>query len=392
MVKQYTDYISPSEYASLLKKVKNRILIAQQHAYYSANAELLRMYWDVGEMLFASKSKDGWGKKTLQRLANDLKNDYSDIKGFSIRNMQYMMQFYNEYNKELTMCKTDSIQIVQLNKNTNSTEYTIAQLPIAQLYKNTNSAEYTIAQLPAQNFNLPIVHISWTNNLILMQRVKDVKARYWYMVQCITSHWTVEFLKEAIELDYYEQHGALANNFQLTLPNLEAEEVRNSLKDPYLFDMVTFTEKYDERDVELGLVKHVEKFLMEMGAGFAFLGRQYHIEVAGDDYYLDMLMYNTFMHRYMVVELKVTEFKPEYVGKLNFYCSAVDDILCREGDNKTIGLLLCKTKDRIKAEYALRDINKPIGISDYKLGQALPKDLRSSLPSIEEIEEELESF
>lgn len=184
----------------------------------------------------------------------------------------------------------------------------------------------------------------------------------------------------------------MANNFQLTLPKPEAEEVRNSLKDPYLFDMVTFTDKYDERDVELGLVKHVEKFLMEMGAGFAFLGRQYHIEVAGDDYYLDMLMYNTFMHRYMVVELKVTEFKPEYVGKLNFYCSAVDDILCREGDNKTIGLLLCKTKDRIKAEYALRDINKPIGISDYKLGQALPKDLRSSLPSLEEIEEELESF
>ena len=377
---QNKESISPSEYATLLKNVKKRILIAQQHAYYSANAELLRMYWDVGKMLFESKTKDGWGKKTLQRLANDLKNEYADIKGFSIRNMQYMMQFYNEYNKELTMCKTNSAPITQS--------------PIAQLDKNTKSAEYAIAksaisQLPIQSFDLPIVHVSWTNNLILMQRVKDVKARYWYMVQCITSHWTVDFLKEAIELDYYKQHGALANNFQLTLPKPEAEEVRNSLKDPYLFDMVTFTDKYDERDVELGLVKHVEKFLMEMGAGFAFLGRQYHIEVAGDDYYLDMLMYNTFMHRYMVIELKVTEFKPEYVGKLNFYCSAVDDILCREGDNKTIGLLLCKTKDRIKAEYALRDINKPIGISDYKLGQALPKDLRSSLPSIEEIEEEL---
>lgn len=364
MVKQNIDSISSSEYASLLKNVKKRILIAQQHAYYSANAELLRMYWDVGEMLFTSKTKDGWGKKTLQRLANDLKNEYSDIKGFSIRNMQCMMQFYNEYNKELTMCKMST--------------FAIAQPSVAQL---TNS-----------NFSLPITHVSWSNNLILMQKVKDIKARYWYMIQCISANWTRDYLKEAIELDYYKQHGALANNFQLTLPKPEAEEVRNSLKDPYLFDMVTFTDKYDERDVELGLVKHVEKFLMEMGAGFAFLGRQYHIEVAGDDYYLDMLMYNTFMHRYMVVELKVTEFKPEYVGKLNFYCSAVDDILCREGDNKTIGLLLCKTKDRIKAEYALRDINKPIGISDYKLGQALPKDLRSSLPSLEEIEEELESF
>lgn len=334
-------------------------------------------------MLFTSKMKDGWGKKTLQRLANDLKNEYTDIKGFSIRNMQCMMQFYNEYNKELTMCKMSASAIAQPSVAHLSQEFNVEVQPITQ---------QSVAQLTNSNFCLPITHVSWSNNLILIQKVKDIKARYWYMIQCISANWTRDYLKEAIELDYYKQHGALANNFHLTLPKPEAEEVRNSLKDPYLFDMVTFTEKYDERDVELGLVKHVEKFLMEMGVGFAFLGRQYHIEVAGDDYYLDMLMYNTFMHRYMVVELKVTEFKPEYVGKLNFYCSAVDDILCREGDNKTIGLLLCKTKDRIKAEYALRDINKPIGISDYKLGQVLPKDLRSSLPSIEEIEEELESF
>lgn len=354
MVKQNIDSISSSEYASLLKNVKKRILIAQQHAYYSANAELLRMYWDVGEMLFTSKTNDGWGKKTLQRLANDLKNEYTDIKGFSIRNMQCMMQFYNEYNKELTMCKMSASAIAQPSVAQLSQEINVDIQPITQP---------SVAQLTNSNFSLPITHVSWSNNLVLMQKVKDIKARYWYMIQCISANWTRDYLKEAIELDYYKQHGALANNFQLTLPKPEAEEVRNSLKDPYLFDMVTFTDKYDERDVELGLVKHVEKFLMEMGAGFAFLGRQYHIEVAGDDYYLDMLMYNTFMHRYMVVELKVTEFKPEYVGKLNFYCSAVDDILCREGDNKTIGLLLCKTKDRIKAEYALRDINKPIGIS-----------------------------
>ncbi len=297
--------------------------------------------------------------------------------------MQCMMQFYNEYNKELTMCKMSASAIAQPSVAQLSQEINVDAQPITQP---------SVAQLTNSNFSLPITHVSWSNNLVLMLKVKDIKARYWYMIQCISANWTRDYLKEAIELDYYKQHGALANNFQLTLPKPEAEEVRNSLKDPYLFDMVTFTDKYDERDVELGLVKHVEKFLMEMGAGFAFLGRQYHIEVAGDDYYLDMLMYNTFMHRYMVVELKVTEFKPEYVGKLNFYCSAVDDILCREGDNKTIGLLLCKTKDRIKAEYALRDINKPIGISDYKLGQALPKDLRSSLPSLEEIEEELESF
>ena len=198
-------------------------------------------------------------------------------------------------------------------------------------------------------------------------------------------------LEEAIKLDDYGKHGALANNFTETLPAPEANDVKSMLKDPYIFDMLTFTDQYNERDVEIGLVKHVEKFLVEMGAGFAFMGRQYHIEVSGDDYYIDILMYNAFLHRYLVIELKDTEFMPEYIGKLNFYCSAVDDILCREGDNRTIGLLLCKSKDRIKAEYALRDIQKPIGISDYELGQALPRDFRGSLPTIEEIEKELET-
>ena len=350
-------------YATLLRKIKQRVLIAQQRAIYAANEEMLRMYWDIGGMLQQSQEADGWGKKTLQRLSVDLKNDYSEIKGFSVRNMQCMIQFFNEYNQELTMVK--------------GADSSIAQSMIAQL------GEY--------NFSLPIKHLGWTHNLILLQQVKDIRARYWYMVQSITSHWNTRYLQEAIKLDDYGKHGALANNFTAILPVPEANDVKAMLKDPYIFDMLTFTEQYNERDVEIGLVKHVEKFLVEMGAGFAFMGRQYHINVSGDDYYIDILMYNTFLHRYLVIELKDTEFMPEYIGKLNFYCSAVDDILCREGDNRTIGLLLCKSKDRIKAEYALRDIQKPIGISDYELGQALPKDFRGSLPTIEEIEKELES-
>lgn len=289
------------KYPVLLKQIKQRISFAQQKAMYAANEELLRMNWDIGEMLVLSQKADGWGKKTLQRLAVDLKNEYPEKKGFSVRNMQCMMQFYQEYNKELTWVKMHN--------------YAIAQP--------------SVAQLEGSNKELPIKHLSWTHNIILIQRVKDIKARYWYMIQCITSHWSKEYLTETIKLDYYGKHGALANNFATTLPAKEAQEVQSLLKDPYIFDMLTFTEQYDERDI---------------------------------------------------------------IGKLNFYCSAIDDTLCRDGDNRTIGLLLCKTKDRIKAEYALRDIQKPIGVSDYELGQALPKDFRSSLPSIEEIEEGLNNW
>ena len=331
----------------------------------------------IGKMLQQSQQADGWGRKTLQRLSVDLKNDYPEIKGFSVRNMQCMMQFFDEYNQELTMVK--------------GAASTITQSMIAQLEKSSAPiTQPVIASLEEYNFTLPIKHLGWTHNLILMQQVKDIRARYWYMVQSIASHWKTRYLQEAIRLNYYGKHGALANNFTETLPAPEADEVKSLLKDPYIFDMLTFTDQYNERDVEIGLVKHIEKFLVEMGAGFAFMGRQYHIEVSDDDYYIDILMYNTFLHRYLVIELKDTEFRPEYIGKLNFYCSAVDDALCRKGDNRTIGLLLCKTKDKIKAEYALRDIQKPIGISDYELGQALPKNFRGSLPTIEEIEKELE--
>lgn len=340
-------------YAALLKQVKARVALAQKKAIYAANEEMLTMYWDIGKLLSESQKQIGWGNNAIEQLANDLKNDYPKIKGFSPRNCRCMIQFYKEYNQGLT----------------------IWQQPVAKLGMS--------------NLILPVKQLSWSHNVILMQKVKDLKARYWYMIQCLKNGWGRNFLVEAINQDYYNIHGALANNFDATLPEIQAKQVKETLKDPYIFDMLTFTDEYDERDVELGLIKHIEKFLLQMGAGFAFMGRQYHIEVSEKDFYIDILMYNAFMHRYLVVELKRGEFQPEYIGKLNFYCSAVDDILCREGDNQTIGLLLCQNKDRIMAEYALRDVHKPIGISDYELGKALPKDIKSGLPSIEELEDQL---
>lgn len=340
-------------YATLLKQVKARVALAQKKAIYTANEEMLTMYWDIGKLLSESQKQIGWGNNALEQLSNDLKNDYPKVKGFSPRNCRCMIQFYKEYNQELT----------------------IWQQPVAKL--------------EVSNLILPVKQLSWSHNVILMQKVKDLKARYWYMIQCLKNGWGRNFLVEAINQDYYNIHGALANNFDATLPEIQAKQVKETLKDPYIFDMLTFTDEYDERDVELGLIKHIEKFLLQMGAGFAFMGRQYHIEVSEKDFYIDILMYNAFMHRYLVVELKRGEFQPEYIGKLNFYCSAVDDILCREGDNQTIGLLLCQNKDRIMAEYALRDVHKPIGISDYELGRALPKDIKSGLPSIEELENKL---
>jgi predicted nuclease of restriction endonuclease-like (RecB) superfamily len=354
-----------SEYTQLLAKIKQRVLLAQQKAIFSASAEMLRMYWDIGELLYHKQKEAGWGTKFLERISLDLRNDFPEIKGFSVRNCQFMIQFYKEYNQELTYTKP----------------------AVSQL--ESGNTKLAVSQLSAQKFKLPITQIGWAHNVVIMQRVKDIDARYWYMVQTIKNSWSRDFLIEAIKGDYYGKQGALANNFDATLPVVQSKQVKEMLKDPYVFDMLTFADEYTERDVELGLIKHIERFLLELGNGFAFMGRQYHIVVSDSDYYIDLLFYHVFTHRYVVIELKRGEFNPEYIGKLNFYCSAVDDILRREGDEQTVGLLLCQTKDKVKAEYALRDINKPIGISEYELGQALPEQLRSALPTIEEIENNL---
>lgn len=329
------------EYSNLLQDIKERIRKAQIKAVLSVNAEMITLYWDIGKIIYSKQKQETWGSKVIQRLAIDIQNELSDIKGFSYRNIKYMVQLYKEYELDF---------------------------PIGQ---------HAVAQIP------------WGHNILLMDKVKDLSIRTWYIEQTILNGWSREVLNSMIKNDTFNRQGSLTNNFQLTLPKSQSDLALQTMKDPYIFDFLTLTEPFQERELETELIKHLERFLIELGAGFSFVGRQYHLVVSDQDFYLDLLFYHLKLRSFVIIELKKGEFKPEYAGKMNFYCSAVDDLLKHEIDKPTIGLILCQTKDRIFAEYSLRDIHKPIGISEYDLTRVLPVHLQSSLPSIEDIESEL---
>lgn len=326
-------------YSELLGEIKDRIRQGQTRAALSANAEMIFMYWDIGHMILKRQKEKGWGSGVIPRLSADLKNELPEVKGFSERNIGYMIRFAREYG---------TYQFLQ------------------QL----------VAKIP------------WGHNIVLMEKVKELPIRYWYMQQTIEQGWIRDTLASMIKCKVHERQGTSVNNFETRLPSPQSELVRQLIKDPYIFDFLTIEEPFHERELETGLVQHLEKFLLELGSGFAFVGRQYHIEISEKDYYIDLLFYHLKLRCFIVIELKKGDFKPEYAGKMNFYCSVVDDLLRNENDQPTIGLILCQTKDRILAEYSLRDINKPIGVSEYELTRALPDSLKSSLPTVEEIEAE----
>jgi predicted nuclease of restriction endonuclease-like (RecB) superfamily len=253
--------------------------------------------------------------------------------------------------------------------------------------------EYRVSILQQPVAKLPdldlFLQIPWGHHILLIEKIKDIDIRFWYMEQTVANGWPRETLATMIKNNQYGRKGMLTNNFEKTLDKPQSELVRQALKDPYIFDFLTLSEPFAERELETELIKHLEKFLMELGAGFAFVGRQYHVVISNKDFYLDLLFYHLRLRCFVIIELKKGEFKAEFAGKMNFYCSAVDDLLRHPTDEKTIGLILCENKDKIFAEYALRDIHKPIGISEYELTRALPENLKGSLPSIEEIEAEL---
>jgi predicted nuclease of restriction endonuclease-like (RecB) superfamily len=364
-------------YKGLLTTIKNRVRQGQLKANLSANAEMLATYWDIGRMIHLQQQQKGWGKGVIPKLANDLKNELSEVKGFSERNLKFMVQFFNEYKEIHSIGK---LSVSQLENQP------IWQLPVAKLESDTIT-QLPVSQLETANQQL-ISKIGWAHHIILIQKIKELPIRYWYMQQILKQGWSRDTLVAQIKSKVHERQGDLVHNFDTTLPETHSVWAKQTFKDPYLFDFLTLATEYSERELELELVKHVEHFLLELGAGFAFVGRQYKLEISDKDFYIDLLFYHIKMRCFVVIDLKKGDFLPEYAGKMNFYCSAVDDLLKHETDKPTIGLILCKGKDRIFAEYALRDLNKPIGVSEYELTQMLPDNLKSSLPSIEAIEKE----
>ena len=381
------------------------------------------MYWLMVYYILYHQNLQGWGSKIIKQLAKAIRFNYPEKKGYSERNLTYMCQFARSYplNVLRSFIDTDarlsvpSIQnvtdeVLKLNngqftqeltaqiQSTDSQLLEFTQEPLAQIQNvaKTVSAIYriTIEDIEKLFLASPVARINWASHVIMLNNSLPLGVKYWYMKQSVEMGWSSNVLKIQIETNLYNRQisNNKVNNFTATLPAPQSDLANYLLKDPYIFDLAGAKEKADERDIEEQLVKHVTRYLLEMGNGFAFVARQKHFQIGNSDFFADLILYSIPLHAYIVVELKATPFKPEYAGQLNFYINVVDDKMRGENDNKTIGLLLCKGKDEVVAQYALTGYDQPIGISDYQLSKAIPENLKSVLPSIEEVEEELTSF
>ena len=384
----------------------------------SANADMLFHYWKVGHFILYLQKKEGWGSKVIDNLSKAIRSKYPDKKGYSRRNIFYMCQFASAYPLEVLkkMDRIDSLlttptienvlsltnelnQIVQqpvaLIQSTDNQSNTITQQPVAQLEEITETLSTIyhcdISQIEEIFKHSVIVRTNWASHVILLNSKLPLGECYWYITQAVANGWSRNVLQMQIETNLFARQimAKKVSNFSVRLPKPQSDLANYLMKDPYIFDMMGQTDKMAERDIEWQLVSHITKYLLEMGCGFAFVAQQKHFEVGDSDFYADLILYNIQLHAYVVVELKATPFKPEYMGQLNFYINVVDDTLRGEHDNKTIGLLLCNGGDKVVAQYALSGYNQPIGVSDYQLSKAIPENLKSTLPTVEEVEEEL---
>ena len=384
----------------------------------SANADLLFHYWKVGHFILYLQKKEGWGSKVIDNLSKAIRSQYPDKKGYSTRNLIYMCQFAKAYSMEaLTeMGKVEEWfnspsvdNILQLTSKLNQfTQEPLAQIqatdiqgniitqqPVAQLGEISEmlSAIYhsDISKIEDIFKQSAIVRTNWASHVILLNSKLPLGERFWYITQAVANGWSSNVLQMQIETNLFARQitAKKVSNFSARLPKPQSDLANYLMKDPYIFDMMGQTDKMAERDIERQLVSHITKYLLEMGNGFAFVAQQKHFEVGDSDFYADLILYNIQLHAYVVIELKATPFKPEYMGQLNFYINVVDDTLRGEHDNNTIGLLLCNGGDKVVAQYALSGYDQPIGVSDYQLSKAIPENLKSALPTVAEVEEEL---
>jgi predicted nuclease of restriction endonuclease-like (RecB) superfamily len=378
----------PANYKAILYQIKQNIVRSQLKAAMAANNEMLWLYWQIGNEILAQQQTQGWGTKIIERLSKDIRSEFPGLKGFSPRNLLYMKQFASIFPLHIiTVFAKTYLKI---------TNHEFSQPPVAILQEIENDiniiSQPPVAKLPKADFDLsPISRITWSHHIILINKVKDHKKAFWYMLNSIEHGISRDVLALQIESRLFERQTEQnkITNFKNTLPEPQSDLADYMMKDPYLFDFIQTKDKADERDIEGQLVKHITKFLLELGQGFAFLGQQYHLNVGDKDFYIDLLFYHTKLHCYVVVELKAGEFTPADTGQIGFYIAAVDGEIATPTDNPTIGILLCKSKNGIVAEYALKNTRSPIGVAEYKLSRAVPKNLLSKLPSIEEIENEL---
>jgi len=367
-----------NSYTAIIAQIKIEIETARLRAAISVNQHLLILYWRIGRIILEQQSAEGWGTKVIDRLSDDLRREFPDMKGTSARNLKYMRAFAEAYPEFV------QAPLAQFG------DEVILQPAVAKLEDGT-IMQQAVAQLPNVSFVQQVVaQIPWGQNVVILDRVKDQNERLFYIKKVAENGWSRNILVHQIEGKLYHRQGKAISNFTQTLPTPQSDLAREMLKDPYKFDFLNLSDEYFEKDMEDALVGHITKFLLELGAGFSYVGRQYHLEVGGEDFYIDLLFYHLKLRSYVVIELKTGKFIPEYASKLNFYLSAVDDMLKHKSDNPTLGILICKERNKVIAEYALRDINKPIGIAAYELTQSIPENLRGSLPTIEEIENELE--
>ncbi len=371
--------ILDTEYKEWLFELKSKIRSSQIKAAVAVNSALINFYWELGKMIAEKQETAVWGNKLIEQLSLDLKEEFPTMTGFSSRNLKYCRSFYNFYKDSIVQ------QAVAKLKNTNNPfgQQAVAQLQNIPIVKSQQLVDQLNAELLTQ--------IPWGHHIYIFTKSENVVQAQFYIQQTIENAWSRDTLALQIKSKLFARQGKSVTNFKNTLPEPLSDLAQQTLKDPYIFDFVTMSPKMKERDLEKQLVAQISKFLLELGKGFAFVGQQYALEIADKEYFLDLLFYHIKLKCYVVVELKNTAFMPEYTGKMNFYLSAVDTLLKQDDDRPTIGILLCRDKNNIEAEFALRDINKPIGISEFSFTEILPEELKSSLPTIEEIENELQN-